>query len=142
MPVLLANTLLIRRAFVQYALIVACLHLSFAQSAKAEEVCEEVWGLCEGSIPCVVDTVCVDIDDLVASIICSINDSCDDTSQPGIDITTVTKLQTALSDNGGILFGRSQSSVLGDFICWQPEGYADKGDIMCKPTASLRESSN
>jgi hypothetical protein len=108
---------------------------------QAEEVCEDVWGLCEGSIPCVVDRVCIDVDNLVASIICSIDNSCDDDSEPTVPVSVATRLQAALSENGGILFGRSDSALLGDFICWNAEGDGGTKQMSCKPTGELRGAS-
>lgn len=87
-----------------------------------EDVCWEEWTLCEGSIPCPVE-ICVS--DLVASIECSIDDSCDEEDETKIPRVVATRLQYELSKPGGVLVGRrgrasaEEDGEDDEVVCWE-----------------------
>lgn len=85
---------------------------------EEDDFCWEGWTLCEGSVPCPVE-FCVN--DLVASITCSIDDSCDEGDETKIPRVVATRLQYELSKPGGVLVGRrSRASAEDDeVVCWE-----------------------
>jgi len=100
-----------------------------------EDLCWEEWTLCEGSIPCPVE-ICVK--DIIASIECSIDDSCDEEDETKIPRVVATKLQYELSKPGGVFKGRrgharAQGHGADDeVVCWEVGN-----DIVCENLSTI-----